>query len=344
MTRTQEIRNFIIHNVFGHPKDITRVAADEFQTSRQFIARQIAALVREGVLTAAGRTRGRSYSLAIIWSVYIDLKVTPDLEEDVVWRQEFQSGLSDLPENVLAICRYGFTEILNNVVDHSEATAGHISVVRTALGVSILVRDMGVGIFNKIQREFGLHDPRHALLELSKGKLTSDEAAHTGEGIFFVSRVFDSFRILSGTLFYSRVNAGDDWLIETSDHDPLQGTQVAMDISTDSLRTTQEVFNEYAGGEGDYAFTRTHVPIQLARYEGDQLVSRSAAKRLLTRFDRFREVFLDFRGVEEIGPAFADEIFRVFQREHPDISIVVTYTTPQIDLMIERAKEAAARG
>jgi hypothetical protein len=45
----------------------------------------------------------------------------------------------------------------------------------------------GVGIFKKIQNALGLEDERHAVLELSRGKLTADPARHTGEGIFFVA-------------------------------------------------------------------------------------------------------------------------------------------------------------
>ena len=38
-----------------------------------------------------------------------------------------------------------------------------------------------------------LLDERHAILELSKDQLTTDPARHTGDGIFFTSRMFDSF-------------------------------------------------------------------------------------------------------------------------------------------------------
>jgi hypothetical protein len=48
------------------------------------------------------------------------------------------------------------------------------------------------------------------------------------------------------------------------------------------------------------------------QYEGESLMSRSQARRLMNRFDRFSEVVLDFTGVNFIGQGFADEIFRVF--------------------------------
>jgi hypothetical protein len=61
------------------------------------------------------------------------------------------------------------------------------------LDTEIVIYDEGEGIFKKIQRELGLLDARHSVLEISKGKLTTDPDNHTGEGVFFSSRMFDDF-------------------------------------------------------------------------------------------------------------------------------------------------------
>jgi len=87
----------------------------------------------------------------------------------------------------------------------------------------------------------------------------------------------------------------------------------------------------------DYRFDKTIVPIRLMTYGDDRLVSRSQAKRLLSRMDRFRHVILDFDGVDAIGQAFADEIFRVFAGKHGDIEIVAIQANEQISRMINRA-------
>jgi anti-sigma regulatory factor (Ser/Thr protein kinase) len=267
------------------------------------------------------------------------LAVSPALEEDVVWRENILPDLKGLPENVLDICNYGSTEMLNNVVDHSDSPAAAVRLTCSALRTSIQVADVGVGIFKKIQTTLGLHDARHALLELAKGKLTTDQERHTGEGVFFASRIFDEFRIMSGTLFYQRIRQeDDDWLIEAGDLDPMIGTIVDMRIRNDAKQTLKEVFDQYASEDNSYGFARTHVPIRLAMYEGEQMLSRSQARRILARVDRFREVILDFRGVTGIGQAFADEVFRVFAREHPEVHIIPLFTTPDIDNMIAHAK------
>jgi len=47
---------------------------------------------------------------------------------------------------------------------------------------------------------------------------------------------------------------------------------------------------------------------------------------------------LDFSGVEMIGQAFADQIFRVFRNEHPDINLVRINTNDDVEKMIQRVR------
>lgn len=205
-----------------------------------------------------------------------------------------------------------------------------------------MIKDFGVGVFNKLMKDFNLHDPRHALLELSKGKLTSDRSKHSGQGIFFTSRAFDEFVLDSYGFTFCRFGKDDDWLFETSE--PVKGTWVHMRIGRRAPRQLSEVMQEYSSELHDYGFTKTHIPLTLARYEGEQLISRSQAKRLVARVDQFKEVLLDFRGVSMIGQAFADEIFRVFAKEHPNVRIVVSHANEEVLRMIKKAKEDEPSG
>lgn len=72
----------------------------------------------------------------------------------------------------------------------------------------------------------------------------------------------------------------------------------------------------------------------LARYGDENLVSRSQAKRLLVRFERFKEVILDFKGVDTIRQAFADEVFRAYPSQYPRGHIVPLNFNEQIQIMI----------
>ena len=48
-------------------------------------------------------------------------------------------------------------------------------------------------------------------------------------------------------------------------------------------------------------------------------VSRSQAKRVCQRLEKFREVYFDFQGLDWMGQGFAHQIFIVFQKLHPEI-------------------------
>ena len=69
---------------------------------------------------------------------------------------------------------------------------------------------------------------------------------------------------------------------------------------------------------------------------GDSLISRSQAKRLISRFDRFLEVVIDFSGVDMIGQGFADELFRVFVNAHSNVSIRTFKCNKNVENMIRR--------
>ena len=47
---------------------------------------------------------------------------------------------------------------------------------------------------------------------------------------------------------------------------------------------------------------------------------------------------LDFKGVNSIGQGFADEVFRVFKNQYPEISIEVSNTNSAVDAMIRHVK------
>lgn len=330
-----EIRQFILDNVEHHPKDIATLTANAFRISRQAVNKHIQHLVKHDALIVHGTTRNRHYLLRplVHWERIYSL--TPKLEEHIVWRNDIAPLFSEFPENVLDICHYGFTEILNNAIDHSAGERVTVQIKINANTTEMAIYDDGEGIFKKIQREFGLHDERHAVLELSKGKLTTDPKNHTGEGIFFASRMFDDFAILSGQVYFShKYDEIEDWILEQQKFQT--GTGAFMILRNNTSRTTKQIFDEFTSGE-DYAFSKTVVPVRLAQYGDEKLISRSQAKRLLDRVDRFRVVIFDFDEVEIIGQAFADEVFRVFSQQHPEIEIIPAHTNKNVQQMISRA-------
>jgi anti-sigma regulatory factor (Ser/Thr protein kinase) len=338
--RPEDIRTYLLQGIDDNPRGIVTETAKHFAITRQGVLRHVRSLLAEGKIAVEGRTRDRRYTVVPIAQIEIPLTISPELEEHVVWRQCIRPALEGVHENALGICQYGFTEMLRNAIDHSESPTAVVSLDYSPQRIRLRVVDSGVGIFNKIQRAFNLPDPGDAILELAKGKLTTDPRRHTGEGIFFASRMFDRFSILSGKLYFAHKEQGDDWLLE--DEAQTAGTMVSMVVSPSTARNAQETFDQFASADDDFGFSRTHVPVTLARYGDENLVSRSQAKRLLSRFERFREIILDFKDVSTIGQAFADEVFRVFPQDHPQVHLYPINTSSQVLRMIGRAMAAAA--
>ncbi|BFU89992.1 MAG: histidine kinase [Nitrospira sp.] len=332
---TKEINDFIIYNVRDNPSNIARVTAEKFGISRVAAVKRLQSLIKDGVLIAEGKTKARSYQLEVLDGNKKTISLDDTVSEDDVWIKDIKPHISQIPPNVLGICAHGFTEMLNNAIDHSESTTTDIVVGRTAAEVILLVEDYGVGIFNKIQQAFHLSDPHQSILELTKGKITTDRTKHTGEGIFFTSRMFDEFVIQSGNLVFTRHRKSQDWIMD-SEQTSVNGTRVIMKIATNATHSAEEIFNQYRSEFDEFGFSRTNIPLILLKYEGEQLISRSQAKRLMARVDRFQEVLLDFKGISSVGQAFADEIFRIYRREHPHVQVLPINASEDVLAMIRR--------
>jgi len=339
--RGDTVRGFILEHLGDHAGDIVTFAANSLGMTRNGILYHLNKLIAQGLVESEGTTKARRYRHRILFRNSFELALGESLEEDLVWREELAPHLRDLPKNVYELLQYGFTEILNNAIDHSDGTTCRIWLLRTAVAVQIHVVDDGVGIFRKIRDEKGLRDERHAILELKKGKLTTDASRHSGEGIFFTSRAMDEFFIFSRGMFFIHDESEEDWLIEHPEVG-YGGTSVALVIHAGTTRSLNAVFDEYTSVLDDGpAFSKTHVPLRLAQFDGDMLVSRSQAKRVLARCAEFREVLLDFKEVETIGQAFADQIFRVYRAENPETEILWVNANPVVEKMIRRAMGGA---
>jgi len=326
--RAEEARELILSLVDEHPHDLIRLVSQALGVTKQDASYHVQKLIAEKQLTQSGKTRRARFFLAptLIWQKHYSRQQS----ESDVWDADVLPQISDLPANALDIWRYCFTEMFNNAVDHSSGTRITIQLKRTPVNAEITIIDNGVGIFKKIQHAMKFSDVRDAALELAKGKFTTDPARHTGEGIFFTSKVLDAFDISSGGVYFTSVSPMKN----------TKGTAIWMKLGNASDRSRKEVYDAYASPENNYAFDRTVVPVKMAEHSENDLISRSQAKRILVRIDRFRTAVLDFKNVHQIGQAFADEIFRVFTRRHPGVELQFINANGDISNMIRRAQSA----
>ncbi len=335
--RSRSIRNAIVRILPASSAIIKKVIAESFNIKDAAINKHLRSMVEEEFVEVHVDSKNdRIYSIITEKIFKKKYTIAEGLAEDLVWRDDIAPALNELSNSAREIWNHGFTEMFNNAIDHSNGTHIEVTILKYFNGYSIYVKDNGVGIFGKIKRDFKLHDERQAILELSKGKLTTDPDRHSGEGIFFTSRAVDQFFIVAdGLRFSHQQDYSHDMIDDTNLKIP--GTVIEMHLCSQTEKELTKIFNEFAPAD-EYTFGKTIVPIHLAQYENDFLVSRSQAKRVLARVENFKIVVFDFEGVEIIGQSFADEIFRVFQNKYPDIELHAINTTKKVSAMIERAK------
>lgn len=327
-------RTLFANYEIGNPTPLSKAIQVAKGVTRQWVSQLLNRLVEQGLLEEDPNTRPKKYFQPLLFNRTVALPLG-QVEEHVVWSETFRPAFSTFmcPE-ALGVWEYGFTEMLNNAREHSQGTEVEITAQVRAGGTTVWIEDNGEGIFKRISRLCKLTDERQAILELAKGKLTTDPDNHSGEGVFFSSRAFDSFMIASGGLMFDHENGEEDYLLEGERE--RTGTLVFMSHGNHTTRTIKEVFDEFSVPD-EYTFSKTVVPVKLARFGQEGLVSRSQAQRLLARIDRFKVVLFDFSGVDSVGQAFADEIFRVYAKAHPEVDLSPIHATPQVQQMIVRA-------
>jgi len=207
-------------------------------------------------------------------------------------------------------------------------------IIPDAKILSFSIIDAGIGIFNSLKNKFNLPDDISAIRRLLKGKQTTAPESHSGQGIFFTSKMADAFSIESGRKQVRFLNLIDETLIEDSGE--TIGTAINFVLSVESKKTVKEIFDQYADHE-TFEFSKTKISIKLYKINKN-LLSRSEARRITAGLEEFKEILLDFKDVETVGQGFADEIWRVWQNRFPDKKIEYINTNENVEAMIKMAQ------
>lgn len=337
MPKTRSTRDAIRDYIEENGSATGPELAEYLGITRQAVSLHLRQLIANAEIIKTGSTRAARYLPGDAAPAERQVKRTlalVDLDESSVYDDiAIVLTLSRLRNNIESIVHYAFTEMLNNAIDHSMSDLCTIDVRLDAAKLAFTVRDQGIGVFNSIADKFALPDEHAAMIELIKGKTTTQPKAHSGEGIFFVSKAADRFTIRSHKLQIEWDRYRDDVFV--SEPRFLKGTYVRFEIALDSRTRLENVFAEFAPQEYDFQFQKTRVLVKLLRRD---YVSRSEAKRLLHNLDKFSEIELDMRDVISVGQGFADEVFRVFASAHPDIAIRASNAGKAVEAMIQHVR------
>jgi anti-sigma regulatory factor (Ser/Thr protein kinase) len=315
------------------PETLPEALMQRFNFSRRAAGALLRKLVDAQWLEKQG-TRSRPRWVPGVMRQVVQTYPLAGLQEDLPWARDFAPCFA-LPPNVGRLVQHAFTELLNNAIDHSGGTAVTVSMRQTALHVQLLISDDGCGVFNRIAEAFEINDPTLAMFELSKGKLTSLPAAHRGHGLFFTSRLADFFNLHANEAAFQLRHSADlpTWVKSR----PLarQGTSVYLAIALDTTRTLDGVLQAYSSQPGRYGFDRTVLPLKLLTGPNVALESRAQARRVVSRLAHFRHAEVDFGGIDEIGQAFADELFRVQAARGVSLDLRPVRMAPRVQAMVD---------
>ncbi len=340
-----EIKELILKKIRQKGQVSSREVVMETGFSRAYINRFFKELCEEGSILRVGKTNRSKYipagekeisaEIDSIKKVHRILK-NEKLQEDIIFNdiRKTSAITKNLRKNVLEILSFAFTEMLNNAIEHSRSEKIEVFFEKRPGSVLFIIRDWGVGIFNNIMAKKGLSNQMEAIQDLIKGKQTTAPETHSGQGIFFTSKVCDVLNIQGSDKKIIFNNLIDDVFITSNK--TIQGTRILFSINLNSSRDIRKTFNIYT--DENYSFNKSEVNIKL--YEDDlNYISRSQARRVLAGLDKFKQVVLDFKSVDMVGQAFTDEIFRVWKKVHPEINIEYKNANEDIIFMIERAKK-----
>jgi anti-sigma regulatory factor (Ser/Thr protein kinase)/predicted transcriptional regulator len=337
-----EIKTLILNTIKKQGQVTTADLVHKTGLSRAYAQRFLKNLADEGVIVLLDKANKAHYifpskkgaSNAKPLSVR-RVMTNKGLAEDKVLREikEKSAIFQGVAGNVSSIIDYAFTEMLNNAIEHSTSEKVDVVVTKTATDIRFTVTDQGIGIFNNIRKKKRLGTTIAAVQDLLKGKETTAPESHSGEGIFFTSKIADLLTIKSFEKKLVYDNARQD--IYVKDLRPIRGTRVDFVLGLRSKKKLADLFSKYT--DESFKFSKTGVKVKLYHQDVDY-VSRSQARRILTGLEKFKTIELDFKDVKTIGQAFADEVFRIWQAVHKDVKFVIRNANENVMLMIKRAQ------
>jgi anti-sigma regulatory factor (Ser/Thr protein kinase) len=339
--KREQIKKYLLRKISVDDPDLIAKTMDAFGISVTTVKRYLREGLELGIIEISDEKACKYRLKAEEFS--ISLPIDNDImSEDIIFSEHIAPMLYRCNDKAKRIWQYACPEIINNALEHSGGSKLYIHVVSDTLNTSVIISDNGLGTFTTIleyMRGHGWKNPRieEALVELYKGKLTRDREHHSGEGIFFSSKMLDRFILWSDSLIYQSGCLAEQSVIQShlaayASRISEQSTTVIMQLENETDRDNTEIFSKYS--DIDEGFIRTIIPVREACITSDP-VARSQARRICSRLDEFKEVILDFINVDFMGQGFADELFRVYALAHPEVTLSPINMLPGVGRMIK---------
>ena len=336
--KRNEIKLYLLRKIREDDEFVVSKVADAFGISLTSVKRYIDSEIANNHIC---NDQGRKCKYNLVYEINefnYDLTQLTENDDEIIYEDVFPH--LNVNNNAFKIWSYALSEIFNNSIEHSFGENISIHVITCFLYTKIIIFDDGIGAFKSIieyKKKNGSkdYDLREAVLELYKGKFTTNPDNHSGEGIFFSSKLLEKFALVSDNTIFKTGYDGDytvinSHLLSYAMKFTKKGTVVVMELENQTNRKPLDVFNEYSNV--DEGLIKTRIPIFEACRDRNP-IARSQARRIAERLDEFKEVELDFSNAEIMAQGFADELFRVFQNANPGVKLLPINMNKEVEFM-----------
>lgn len=337
--KRQEIKKYILRKIAADDEKMIEKTMDSFGISITSVKRYLKDFSEQDWIKVSEQKKC-GYELCEL-EHEVCVEMSQELYEDSIYREYIAPRLIDCNQKSYDIWQYVCMEMLNNALEHSQGNTIKVWIKTTCLYTTIIIADNGKGIFRTlfpVLEDKGWRNPKaeDAIVELLKGKITCNPEEHSGEGIFFSSKMMDRFVTWSDDYIASWTTSQEPEILQShllayAARIGKVGTCIMMRLENETNRDIKGVFDTYADVER--GFFKTEIPVYNACLF-NQPISRSQARRICKRLEEFKEVELDFCEVTFMGQGFADEIFRVYALAHPNVSIAIKNATSDVARMV----------
>jgi len=192
----------IIKYIENHGSTGSRELSAHFGISRQALNLHLRRLIDDGKLFRTGSTRNARYHLSVTAEIkrdfFSDFQVTGLDESRIYQRLSLSLNLpADLKADVESIAHYAFTEMLNNVIDHSGSDKTRVRATLGAGKLCFEIKDWGKGVFASIADRFSLEKEYFSRQRLQTGSYfvhTESSWNGTVPGVMFFSQHHDMLK------------------------------------------------------------------------------------------------------------------------------------------------------
>ena len=148
--KRESIKRYMLEKIRQEDEEFIQKTMDNFQISITTVKRYIKECLECGILSEDERGKS-SYKLASEKDVF-EYENNGQLKEDIIYFENIAPLLGEVSKEATSIWAYSFMEMMNNAIEHSNASYIRCIIKKDYLYTEISIADNGIGIFKNVKQ------------------------------------------------------------------------------------------------------------------------------------------------------------------------------------------------